>query len=82
MKRHASHPNNNSNTNTPPLPTMPTTPNAAAITTASNANDAYKKMPDTPSHGNIDHPSYEQNKPEHRGGFWHALMSLMTCGTH
>ncbi|CAO3619012.1 unnamed protein product [Mucor hiemalis] len=82
VKRHASHPNNNSNPNniTPPLPTMPTT------TTATNtaANDAYKKMPDSHNHGNLNQQQYEQNqnKEEHRGGFWHVLMSLMTCGTH
>jgi hypothetical protein len=59
---------------------MPTT----TTSTANNTNDAYKKMPDTPIHGGLD--SYDQedtnNKEEHRGGFWHALMSLMTCGTH
>ncbi|GAA5798118.1 kinase-like domain-containing protein [Helicostylum pulchrum] len=79
VKRHASHPNNNSNTVTPPLPTMPSTPTAVRNT----SNDAYKKMPDAHNHGNLDQPSYEQNqKEEHRGGFWHTLMSLMTCGTH
>lgn len=59
---------------------MPTA-TTAAITT-NNTNDAYKKMPDTHNHGNLDHPYEQQNKEEHRGGFWHALMSLMTCGTH
>lgn len=78
VKRHASHPNNNNNSNniTPPLPTMPTP------IISNTPNDAYKKMPDTNNHGNLDQPSYEQHKEEHRGGFWHALMSLMTCGTH
>ncbi|KAG2210856.1 hypothetical protein INT47_000010 [Mucor saturninus] len=77
VKRHASHPNNNNSNNiTPPLPTMPTP------IISNTPNDAYKKMPDTHNHGNLDQPSYEQHKEEHRGGFWHALMSLMTCGTH
>lgn len=66
---------------TPPLPTMPSTPTAAMTTT--NTNDAYTKMPPTPTHGNMDHDNlYDQNhKQEHRS-FWHSFMSLMTCGTH
>ncbi|OBZ87720.1 Casein kinase I 1 [Choanephora cucurbitarum] len=85
VKRHASHPKLNSNTPnnnmTPPLPTMPST---AAITT-SNVNESYTKMPSTPVHGNVnqtdyDQPQHERTK-EHRG-FWHSLMSLMTCGSH
>ncbi|KAI9473694.1 MAG: kinase-like domain-containing protein [Benjaminiella poitrasii] len=79
IKRHASHPKISPNTDSsmlPPLPNMPFSPSAA--------NDAYAKMPATPTHGTIDQSApyeTERNKEEHRG-FWQTFMSLMTCGAH
>ncbi|KAI8098083.1 kinase-like domain-containing protein [Gilbertella persicaria] len=83
VKRHASHPKlntTNTPTMTPPLPHMPSTPTAAITTT--NVNESYTKMPSTPTHGNMDQPTYELQPPKEHRGFWHSFMSLMTCGTH
>ncbi|KAI7898163.1 uncharacterized protein BX663DRAFT_525901 [Cokeromyces recurvatus] len=54
------------------------------FTSSALNNDAYTKMPATPTHGTIDDSNqYEtqqrNNKEEHRS-FWQAFMSLMACG--
>ncbi|KAI8878410.1 kinase-like protein [Backusella circina FSU 941] len=67
VKRHASQPKL-SPTPPPPAPPIPTVPDL--------------KMPHSPQHGTVQAPAYGENRKEEHRGIWHALMSIMTCGTH
>jgi casein kinase 1 len=68
VKRHASQPKLSPTPPQPPLP-IPAVPDL--------------KMPPSPQHGTtVQPPAYGHNRKEEHRGIWHALMSIMTCGTH